>query len=218
MRTTLSFILLSLFSFQYLHAQNNSAELVRNINASIEGSYNAFNFYEKTGTVDQTQDGIMQRFKLEDVGTVKVTKNTEGYSVDIACKLQNGCMTLIKNNTQVTQMNVASFFFGNEMNGNAFASNFTKLVAIYTKSEEKTNSTTGKKEDAILTQEPIKKEAKTVPIAEPKEDAIIHVPKTNFKKEMVKEEDVDDTEKVAVEKPIVKSKPTKKLVPYCLHF
>ena len=48
MRTTLSFILLSLFSFQYLHAQNNSAELVRNINASIEGSYNAFNFYEKT--------------------------------------------------------------------------------------------------------------------------------------------------------------------------
>ena len=215
MRTTLSFILLSLFSFQYLHAQNNSTELVRNINASIEGSYNAFNFYEKTGTVDQTQDGIMQRFKLEDVGTVKVTKNAEGYSVDIACKEQNGCMTLIKNSTQVTQMNVASFFFGNEMNSNAFASNFTKLVAIYNKSEQKTTSTIGKKEDAILTQEPIKpevKEPKAAPIVEPKQDGIIHVPKTNIKKEMVKEEDVDDAEKVAVEKPIVKSKPTKKTI------
>jgi hypothetical protein len=209
MRTTLLFILLFFFNFQFLNAQNNSAELVRNINATVEGSYNPFNFYEKTGSIEQTQDGIMQRFKLAEVGNIKVTKNTEGYSVDISCKDQNGCITLIKNSTQVTQMNVASFFFGNEMNSNAFASNLTKLVANYKNSENKPNATATKKQDIITTQEPIKnevKEVKTAPVVEQKTDGIIHVPKTNTKKEIVEEEEeIEDGEK-----PNAKSKTTKK--------
>lgn len=209
MRTTLLFILLFFFNFQFLNAQNNSAELVRNINATVEGSYNPFNFYEKTGSIEQTQDGIMQRFKLAEVGNIKVTKNTEGYSVDISCKDQNGCITLIKNSTQVTQMNVASFFFGNEMNSNAFANNLTKLVANYKNSENKPIATATKKEEIIATQEPIKnevKEVKTAPLVEQKTDGIIHVPKTNTKKEIIEEdEEIEDGEK-----PNAKSKTTKK--------
>ena len=211
MRTTLIFIFLSFVSFQFLNAQNNSAELVKNINATIEGSYNPFNFYEKSGNLEQTQDGIMQRFKLADIGSIKLTKNTEGYSVDITCKEQNGCITLIKNNTQVTQMSVSSFFFGNEMNGNAFASNFTKLISNYTKSEVKPNGIPAKKEETIATQEPIKnevKEIKTAPIVEQKADGIIHTPKTNTKKEIAKVEEEEEIEDV--EKSYAKSKTTKK--------
>lgn len=203
MRTTLLFILLFVFSCQLLLAQNKSTELVKNINASIEGSYNPFNFYEKTGSVEQTQDGIMQRFKLAEIGDIKVTKNSEGYSADISCKEQNGCITLIKNSTQVTQMNMASFFFGNEMNANAFAANFTKLVDIYKNPDQKNNTTIIKKEDIIITQEPIK----TEPIIEKKEDGIIHPPKTNIKKEVVKEDD-----EIEEEKPVVKSKPKKEII------
>ena len=214
MRTTLIFIFLSFVSFQFLNAQNNSAELVKNINATIEGSYNPFNFYEKPGNLEQTQDGIMQRFKLADIGSIKLTKNTEGYSVDITCKEQNGCITLIKNNTQVTQMSVSSFFFGNEMNGNAFASNFTKLVSNYNKSVDKPNEIPTKKGEIMATQEPIKnevKEIKTAPLVEQKADEIIHSPKTISKKEIAKVDvEEDDVEKETGAKPNVKTKISQK--------
>lgn len=108
----------------------SKVELIRAINSSIENKAEIFNFFDKTGYLEQYQGAILFRFKLSEISSIKEKEVEHNFIVTVACK-GGSCFSVIKGDSSNTAMDNNSYFFSNQARSGQFAKSLHKLSLLY---------------------------------------------------------------------------------------
>lgn len=132
----IALLLLFISSFTGATAQTSISDLVKELNRTITiySTDNAapLTIYEPIGTIEQKKnESSSQRFKLSEIGSILVEKNTSGFTVNIHCADSSRCMSLIKNDMSTSMMPSDAFFFNDARAANTFAKRLEELIAKY---------------------------------------------------------------------------------------
>ena len=91
--------------------------------------------FEQTGILEYDQNNTQQRIKLSDLKLIAVNKNESGYSVDIKCVDENGCINFIKNNIESSMFKESAIQFGDVTLANTFAENMSNICSKYSNAD-----------------------------------------------------------------------------------
>lgn len=144
-------IFVYIFCFSAASAQTPAQTIVQQLNKNIQQAYQPFILFEKTGSLEQTQDGIAQRFKITEIDSFQLSKQSEGYIVNLFCNDNAGCISVIKNNTLLPPLNSTSFFFGSVDQANSFIQSLQQLKQLY-QSNQNTSSSKGTANTSVKNQ------------------------------------------------------------------
>ncbi len=150
-----------------------------NINSNTKGSH--IQLYEHNGVLAYQSLGTIQKIKLADLESVAVNKNDAGFSVDIKCPSDVGCITFQKNDTSSQQFQTTAIQFVEAQVANTFLQNMTELINHYKENNEKVKSTLFLNE---------KGEA---PLLKPKQTPV-NKPSPKINKKEIDEDDDDETD------------------------
>ena len=132
----IALLLLFISSFTGATAQTSISDLVKELNRTITiystDNASPLTIYETIGTIEQKKnESSSQRFKLSEIGSILVEKNTSGFTVNIHCADSSRCMSLIKNDMSTSMMPSDAFFFNDARAANTFAKRLEELIAKY---------------------------------------------------------------------------------------
>ncbi|KXK43295.1 MAG: hypothetical protein UZ11_BCD004000826 [Bacteroidetes bacterium OLB11] len=165
-----------------------------NLNANTKGSHLAL--YEHNGVLAYQFSGVVQKIKLEDLDQVQVNKNDAGFSVDIICANENGCITFQKNDTSSQQFQTTAIQFIDARLANTFVQNMASLINHY------------KPAGNNISQQLFKNENGETPILIPKQAPAT---KPSPAKKVEQNDDIDEDEDLQVkEEKTIKRESTRK--------
>lgn len=127
--------LLLFFSFILTQAQIDKKKNVLLLQEILRMNPNSggatIKFYELTGVFDYNYGGMSQKIKLSDLENINVNKNDAGFSVDIKCLGNEGCITFQKSDTASSLFQTSAIQFVDAALANTFASNLKDLCNHY---------------------------------------------------------------------------------------